>query len=72
MFIHVQLERSELLQEMGWKLRNKAVSEALVNQNILGGILCQLIDIFSSDTSQTIQFELMSLMCSLPQLVRLY
>ena len=63
------MARSELIQEMARKLKDEAVMWQLVKHNLLNPILTQLLDIFSTETSQSIQFELMTIICSLPQLV---
>ena len=63
----IQLERSELLQEMGRKLRDEDIAQELVKHNQMSQIVLHLLDMFASESSQSIQFELMTIICSLPK-----
>ena len=63
------MERSELIQEMARKLKDEKIMSELIKNNLLSNMLSQLLEIFSSETSQSIQFELMTIICSLPKYV---
>ena len=61
------MERLELLQELARKLKDQAILYQLESSHLVGEILNTLLALFNSDGSESVQFELMSVICNLPQ-----
>eukprot|EP00116_Pleurobrachia_bachei_P004508 sb/3464770/ len=61
-----KVERLELLQELARKLKDQAILYQLESSHLVGEILNTLLALFNSDGSESVQFELMSVICNLP------